>query len=58
MLLDPEDLDHRYDYDFTKLKDTGKVFKRGEETYNRPYGWKRIALKVIDKVSLYAKASL
>ena len=50
VLLDPADLDPRFNYDFRKLKDTGRVYKRGDETYNRPYGWKRIALNVLDKV--------
>ena len=49
-LLRDEELDESFNFDFTYLKDDGKVFKRGDETYNRPYGWKRIALKVLYKV--------
>jgi ubiquitin len=42
-------LDSKYDYDFTMINDNGKVYTRGGETYNRPCGWKRIALKVLGK---------
>jgi ubiquitin len=42
-------LDSRYDYDFTTISDNGKVYTRGGEIYNRPCGWKRIALKVLGK---------
>ncbi|XP_026222129.1 uncharacterized protein LOC113166286 [Anabas testudineus] len=37
-----------FDYDFTKLKDT-ETFYRGGEVYERPCGWRRLALKVLDK---------
>src|SRR5205814_265326 len=43
-LLAPE-----YDYDFTNIKDDGKIFMRGNFEYKRPCGWKRIALNVLDK---------
>ena len=39
-------LDERYNYDFTNLTTDGKDFKRGSGTYQRLYGWKRIAIKV------------
>ncbi|KAF0544996.1 ubiquitin-domain-containing protein [Gigaspora margarita] len=42
-------LDSRFDYDFTKKKDIGKIFIRGSIQYKRPYGWKRFALKVAGK---------
>ena len=42
-------LDPRYDYDFTNIKDQGHEFRRGGQIYNRPCGWKRIALKVNGK---------
>jgi ubiquitin len=42
-------LDSKYDYDFTMVNDKGKVYTRGGEIYNRPYGWNRIALKVLSK---------
>ncbi|CAI2169869.1 4697_t:CDS:2 [Funneliformis geosporum] len=38
--------DRKYDYDFTNMKDEGATFIRGNLPYNRPYGWKRIALNV------------
>ena len=38
-----------FDYDFTNINDGGKTYKRGGEIYNRPCGWKRIALKVSGK---------
>ena len=47
--LDDEMLDPYYDYDFTDLVDDGKVYVRGGYPYKRPYGWKRIALKVKGK---------
>ncbi|KAF0544997.1 ubiquitin-domain-containing protein [Gigaspora margarita] len=42
-------LDPQFDYDFTNIKDIGKVFMRGLIQYKRPCGWKRIALKVTGK---------
>lgn len=39
-------LDPKYNYDFTNKKDDGKVYKRGDQTYMRPYGWKRVALNI------------
>ena len=47
--MDPDMLDERYNYDFTNLTPGGKEFKRGNRTYQRPYGWKRIAIKVRGK---------
>ncbi|XP_060932561.1 uncharacterized protein LOC133009166 [Limanda limanda] len=37
-----------YDYDFTKLTETN-TYLRGEEKYERPCGWYRFGLKVLDK---------
>ncbi|CAB5368153.1 unnamed protein product [Rhizophagus irregularis] len=42
-------LDTRYNYDFTNINDNKRTFMRGNFNYNRPYGWKRFALKVLDK---------
>ena len=42
-------LDPKYDFDFSKIKDKVGAFRRGGEVYNRPCGWKRIALKVSGK---------
>ncbi|CAI2163135.1 591_t:CDS:2 [Funneliformis geosporum] len=42
-------LDRKYDYDFTNMKDEGITFIRGNILYDRPYGWKRIALNVSGK---------
>ena len=39
--LDPKMLD-----DFTNLTFGNKEFKRGSRTYQGPYGWKMIAIKV------------
>ena len=47
--MDPDMLDEKYNYDFTNLTPDGKEFKRGSRTYQRPYGWKRIAIKVTGK---------
>lgn len=40
--------DREFDYDFTDVSDS-ESFVRGDESYKRPCGWKRIALKVLDK---------
>ena len=42
-------IDPRFDYDFTKMIDDGTQYMRGGKIYQRPYGWKRISLKVIGK---------
>ena len=39
-------LDPHQDYDFTRMTDDGREYHRGG---HRPYGWKRIALKVKGK---------
>ena len=44
--LDESSLDPNNNYDFAKLKDNGKVYKRGGRVYIRPYGWTRVALNV------------
>ena len=44
----PEDqTDSQYDYDYTNETDTG--FSRGGRIFNRPNGWRKIALKVKGK---------
>ncbi|XP_049429025.1 uncharacterized protein LOC125886761 [Epinephelus fuscoguttatus] len=43
-----EHLDPGFNYDFSKLKDTENYY-RGGELYERPCGWQRFALKVLDK---------
>jgi len=42
-----EERDTQYDYDYTKEKATG--FSRGGRDFYRPYGWKKVALKVKGK---------
>ena len=44
-----EELDQGFDYDFTNVKDDGKTYMRGGLEYKRPYGWKRIAIKVVGR---------
>ena len=46
LVLDPDLLSPKYDYDFTHVTDDGKTYERGGHTYARPYGWKRYALNV------------
>ncbi len=41
-------LDPKFDYDFTNLQDNSACV-RGNEAYIRPCGWKRIAVKVLNK---------
>ncbi|XP_070840659.1 uncharacterized protein [Chaetodon trifascialis] len=36
----------QYDYDFTNIKDGDATFLRGNESYVRPCGWNRVALRV------------
>lgn len=43
------ELDPGYDYDFTNVKDDGQRYMRGGFQYKRPYGWKRIAIKVVKR---------
>ena len=47
--MDPDILDEKYNFDFTKLTSGGKEYKRGDRAYQRPYGWQRIAIKVRNK---------
>ncbi|CAI2181395.1 3884_t:CDS:2 [Funneliformis geosporum] len=46
--IDSNFLDPAYDYDFTNIKDD-KQFLRGSHLYRRPCGWKRIAIRVLNK---------
>jgi len=46
---DPKMFDPSYNFDFTYVKDDGRVFMRGGQVYKRPYGWNRIALNVNNK---------
>lgn len=47
--LDERELDPVFDYDFTNEKDDGEKYLRGGFEYRRPYGWNRVAIKVIGK---------
>ena len=44
-----DELDPEFDYDFSHVEDDGKKYMRGGFQYERPYGWKRIAIKVVGK---------
>ena len=44
-----DELNPDYDYDFTDVKDDRKRYMRRGFEYKRPYGWKRIAIKVVGK---------
>jgi hypothetical protein len=46
--IDSDFLDPMYDCDFTNILDD-KKFMRGSYEYRRPCGWKRIAVKVLNK---------
>ncbi|KAG9262039.1 hypothetical protein AMEX_G25666 [Astyanax mexicanus] len=43
-----EFFDPKFDYNFRRRKDEKKCY-RGGETYTRPWGWYRFALKVLNK---------
>lgn len=45
--LDLNELDPNYNYDFTNQPNDRKVYMRGGKQYQRPYGWKRFAVKVL-----------
>ncbi|XP_071806999.1 uncharacterized protein [Asterias amurensis] len=49
--IDPTSLDPKYDYDLTRETKplVGQTFMRGQYQYERPYGWMRTALKVVDE---------
>uniref|UniRef100_UPI003AAF5BF9 uncharacterized protein n=1 Tax=Centroberyx gerrardi TaxID=166262 RepID=UPI003AAF5BF9 len=48
-IIDEDEFFHpKFDYDFTHLKDT-ETYYRGGEVYERPCGWTRFAIKVLDK---------
>ena len=49
LILSDSLLDPGYDYDFSSETDDGTEYYRGGKRYYRPYGWKRIALKVHGK---------
>lgn len=48
-ILDIGSLDSRYDYDFTNIDDRNESHSRGGETYTRPCGWMRIAIRVLGR---------
>ncbi|XP_036961745.1 uncharacterized protein LOC119023741 isoform X1 [Acanthopagrus latus] len=51
LILDEDEFfEPGFDYDFRAVKDT-VTYYRGEEEYQRPCGWKRFAIKVLDKYS-------
>eukprot|EP00051_Salpingoeca_urceolata_P000891 m.36997 g.36997 ORF g.36997 m.36997 type:complete len:458 (+) comp11068_c0_seq2:109-1482(+) len=43
-----ENLDYRYDFNFTNVNDKGRVFSRGNVRYSRPVGCERKAIKVLN----------
>ncbi|GBB92638.1 hypothetical protein RclHR1_20390003 [Rhizophagus clarus] len=49
LFIHPKMFDPDYDYDFTDVNYKGKTFMRGNFEYQRPCGWKRFALNVLNK---------
>lgn len=47
--LNADELDPIYDFDFSNVDDDGETYMRGGFMYQRPYGWKRLAIKVVGK---------
>ena len=47
--VDDSLMDPKFDYDFTRQVDDGKKYYRGGYEYQRPYGWKRYAIKVLGR---------
>lgn len=48
-VFDESFLDPTFHFDLSKDKDDGKKYMRGGFEYKRPYGWNRLAMKVIGK---------
>lgn len=48
-VFDTSDLDPTFHYDFRKVKNDSKKYMRGGFEYKRPYGWNRLAVKVLGK---------
>ena len=47
--VDDSLMDPKFDYDFTNQVEDGKKYYRGGYEYERPYGWKRYAIKVLGR---------
>ena len=47
--VDDSLMDPKFDYDFTNQVGDGKKYYRGGYEYQRPYGWKRYAIKVLGR---------
>ena len=47
--LDDKYVDSRWDRDFTNIDNGGTKFMRGGHRYHKPYGWKRMGIKVLGK---------
>ena len=47
--IDNSLLDFKYDYDLTHKSDDGTKYYRGGKPYYRPYGWRRLGIKVVDE---------
>ena len=47
--VDDSLMDPKFDYNFTNQVDDGKKYYRGGYEYQRPYGWKRYAIKVLGR---------
>ena len=44
-----DELDPAFDHGFNSVEDDGRRYMRGGFQYKRPYGWKKIAIKVLGK---------
>ena len=47
--LNADELDPIYDFDFSNLNDDVATYMREGFMYQRPYGWERLAIKVVGK---------
>lgn len=47
--VDDSIMDPTFDYDFTQVSDDGVKYYKGGYEYQRPYGWKRYAIKVLGR---------
>ena len=49
LVLRDDVLDPGFNCDFSRMRDDGTEYTRGDHHYYRPYGWKRHALRVQGK---------
>ena len=49
LTVSTDELDPKFDIDFTYVKDDGQRYMRGGFDYKRPYGWQRFAVRALGR---------